>query len=128
MCQNYPYHNFTIKKTEQTIETVLSQHQEHIPEPEPNHNKFTGYIKHDKEGYVTSYNQLKPLRESLELMNSWLPVMTTMSAAAMTRHDLLVERKRLLEEKQDLQADIARELELRRALQNENQNLRRNLD
>ena len=54
--------------------------------------------------------------------------MTTMSAAAMTRHDLLVERKRLLEEKQDLQADIARELELRRALQNENQNLRRNLE
>ena len=105
----------SVQKCEQTLNELLSAHQQHVPEPEPNLNKFTGHIRYDKNGYVDTYRRIKPLREALELMRAYQTTLNVMHEKALDRHNILLARRDSLNEQAEIQGDIAAMLNLQNA-------------
>ena len=77
------------------ITNQLESHQEHVPEPEPNPQGFTGYIKYDKEAYIKHYEEMKPLRDLARMIRTFLPNMRTISDGLQRRYRELVEQREL---------------------------------
>lgn len=85
----------TSQRLDSFIASSLEGYQEHVPEPEPNPNKFTGYIKYNKEGYVHAYETVKPLRDLSRLIRTFLPSMQSINESLQTRFQLLTEQREL---------------------------------
>ena len=85
----------TSQRLESFITSSLEGFQEHVPEPGPNPNKFTGYIKYNKEGYINAYESVKPLRDLVRLIRTFLPSMRSISESLQTRYQLLTEQREL---------------------------------
>ena len=83
------------QRLESFIADSLEGCQEHVPEPEPNPNRFTGYIKYNKDGYVRAYESVKPLRDLSRLIRTFLPSMRSISDSLQTRYQLLTEQHEL---------------------------------
>ena len=79
-----------LQRVDGFISSALDGYQEHVPEPEPNPQRFTGYIKYDKGGYVKAYEEIKPLRDLSRLIRTFLPSMRAMSDCLQTQYQLLI--------------------------------------
>ena len=78
-----------LQRVDNAVSTALEGYQEHVPEPEPNPQRFTGYVKYDKNGYVKAYEDMKPLRDLSRLIRTFLPSMRAMSDCLQTQYQLL---------------------------------------
>ena len=93
-----------LQRSEGIIRETLDRFQEHVQEPEPNPNRFIGYIKHDKDAYVQAYDRLKPTRDLVRLLNTFLPNMRNMRDTHEDRYGSLLrelETRRLRERLQN---------------------------
>ena len=81
-----------LQRIDGVISDALQGFQEHVPEPEPNPNRFIGYIKYDKTGYVKTYEDTKPLRDLSRLIRTFLPSMRAMSDCLQTQFHLLMNQ------------------------------------
>ena len=88
------------------ITSSLEGHQEHIPEPEPNPNRFTGYIKYNKDCYVRRYEEMKPLRDLARLIRTFLPNMLTIRDGLQRRFRQLIEQRELRQLRRRIQDQL----------------------
>ena len=105
-----------LQRSEGIIRETLDQFQEHVPEPEPNPNRFIGYVRHDKDAYVHAYDRLKPTRDLVRLLNTFLPNMRHMRDTHDDRYNSLL---RELETRQ-LRARLQAQMNLNNDAENEN--------
>ena len=84
-----------LQRSEGIIRETLDQFEERVREPEPNPNRFIGYIRYDKESYVDAYERLKPTRDLVRLLNTFLPDMRNMRDRLQERYGSLLEQQRL---------------------------------
>ena len=81
-----------LQRSEGIIRETLDRFQEHVPEPEPNPHRFIGYIKHDKNAYVSAYDRLKPTRDLVRLLRTFLPDMRNMRDTMQERYEALLRQ------------------------------------
>ena len=98
----------TLERVNSVITSQLNGHQEHIPEPEPNPQRFTGYIKYHKDNYVQNYEAMRPLRDLARLIRQFLPNMRIISDGLQRRYRELIEQRelRLLQRRIRAQMDL----------------------
>ena len=116
-----PFRNFSrlsvqlleiaLERINSAITSQLQGHQEHVPEPEPNPQRFIGYIKYHKEDYIQKYEEMKPLRDLARLIRQFLPNMKTISDGLQRRYREMIEQRelRLLQRRIRNQMDLAQE-------------------
>ena len=88
------------------IASSLEGHQEHVPEPEPNPNRFTGYIKYHKDDYVRRYEEMKPLRDLARLIRTFLPNMRVIRDGLQRRFRQMVEQRELRQLRRRIQDQL----------------------
>ena len=109
----HPQRNFSrlsvqlLELSQERVDALITEglqgFQEHVPEPEPNPQRFIGHIRYNKDGYVEAYERLKPMRDLSRMLHTFLPNMRTIRDGIQTRYlQMLAERER-----RQLQARLA---------------------
>ena len=96
----------SLQRAEGMITAGLQGFEEHVPEPGPNHNRFIGYYKYDKEAYVRAYEGLKPMRDLVRLINNFLPNMRNVRDNHQRRYQELIGQRELRQLRARMEADL----------------------
>ena len=80
----------SLQRAQAMISNGLQGFEEQVREPEPNPNRFIGYVKYDKDAYVHAYEELKPMRDLVRLINTFLPNMRVIRDNHQSRFEALL--------------------------------------
>ena len=95
-----------LQRSEGIIQETLDQFQEPVREPEPNPNRFIGYVKYDKDAYIQAYERLKPTRDLVRLLNTFLPNMRNMRDTHEERYGSLLREREMRQLQKQVQAHM----------------------
>ena len=89
-CLSVQLMEISLQRAQGMITSGLQGFEEQVREPEPNLNRFIGYVKYDKEAYVRAYEELKPMRDLVRLINTFLPNMRVIRDNHQSRFEALI--------------------------------------
>ena len=96
----------SLQRAEGMITDGLQGFEEHVPEPGPNPHRFIGYYKYDKEAYVRAYEGLKPMRDLVRLLNTFLPNMRIIRDGHQARFQELIGQQEIRQLRARMEAEL----------------------